>query len=69
MLLPEPSLTSNAGRDAGAAQDTGFFGMEGGVGSFKEPLPGVGPFLSAMAFSLSTEASVRISNMVRRLND
>lgn len=69
MVLPEPSLTSNTGMDAGAALDTGFFGMEGAAGSFTEPLPGVGPFLSALAFSLSTEAGVRISNMVRRLND
>lgn len=69
MLLPKPSLTSNAGRDVGAALGTGFFGMEGGAGSFKEPLPGIGTFLSALAFSLSTEAGVRISNMVWRLND
>lgn len=69
MLLPEPSLTSNVGRDVGAALDAGFFGMEGGAGSFKEPLPGIGIFLSALAFSLSAAAGVRISNMVRRLND
>lgn len=56
MLLPEPSLTSKTGRAAGAALDAGFFGMEGGAGSFKEPLPGVGPFLSAVAFSFSAEA-------------
>lgn len=67
MLLPEPSLTSNTGRDAGAALDTGFFGREGAAGSFTEPLPGIGIFLSELAFSLSTEAGVRISNMVRRL--
>lgn len=69
MLLPEPSLTSNVGWDAGAALPTGFFGMEGGAGSFKEPLPGIGIFLSALAFSLSAEAGVRISDMVPRLND
>lgn len=69
MLLPEPSLTSTAGRHVGAALGTGFFGMEGGAGSFKELLPGVSPFLSALAFSLSTEAGVRISNMVWTLND
>lgn len=59
MLLPEPSLTSNAGRDAGATLHTGFFGTIGGAGSIREALPGVGPFLSVVAFSLSAEAGVR----------
>lgn len=66
MLLPEPSLTSKAGRKVGAALETGFFGMEGGAGSFTVPLPGAGPFRSALAFSLSTKAGVK---HVLRLNE
>lgn len=66
MLLPAPSLTSNTGRETGLGLETGFFGMEGGAGSFKEPLPGAGPFRSTLAFSLSTEAGVRTSTETNR---
>lgn len=66
MLLPAPSLTSNTGRETGVGLETGFFGTEGGAGSFKEPLAGAGPFRSTLAFSLSTEAGVRTCTETNR---
>lgn len=58
VVLAEPSLTSSTGSEAGAgaALPTGFLGMEEAAGSVGQLLPGAGPFLSTLAFSLSAGA-------------
>lgn len=54
MLLPEPSLTSNPGSEAGLPLEPDFLlGRDGAAGSVKEPLPGAGPFRSGLTFSFS----------------
>lgn len=56
MLLPDPSLNSNPGREAGLPVEPDFLlGREGAAGSVKEPLPGAGPLRSAFTFSFSAE--------------
>lgn len=57
MLLPEPSLISNPGREAGLPLETDFLlGRDGAAaGSVKEPLPGVIPLRSVFTLSFSAE--------------
>lgn len=54
MLLPEPSLTSNPGREAGPPLNF-LLGREGAAGSFTEPLPGTILLRSGFTFSFSAE--------------
>lgn len=54
MLLPEPSLISNPGREVGPPLDF-LLGREGAAGSVKEPLPGAIPLRSGFTFSFSAE--------------
>lgn len=56
LLLPEPSLMSNTGREAGPPLEPGFLlGREGAAESVREPLPGARPLRSGFTFSFSAE--------------
>lgn len=56
MLLPDPSLISNAGREDGLPMEPDFLlEREGTQGSVREPLPGAGPLRSGFTFSFSAE--------------
>lgn len=55
-LLPDPSLVSVPGEEAGLIEGAGFLlARDGMVASFREPLPGAGPLRSGFTFSFSAE--------------
>ncbi len=56
MLLAEPSLLSNPGREAGLALAPNFLlGRDWVAGSVREPLPGARTLRSGFTFSFSAE--------------